>query len=52
MTINLKHPALVGATSALVVLAAASIVRPLPWPFWAVWVTLASVAVWRATHEH
>lgn len=44
----MKHPALVGSAGALVVLAGASIVRPLPWPVWVAWGALTALGVWQA----
>jgi len=49
MSETMKHPALVGSAGALVVLAGASIVRPLPWPIWATWVALTAIGIIQVT---
>lgn len=49
MTKTARHPELVGSAGALVVLAAASLVRPLPWPIWLTWAALSTVGAWQVT---
>ena len=43
-----RHPAIISSALALIVLGAASIVRPLPWQLWAVWALLTAVSVLQA----
>ena len=46
-----SHPSVVASAGAATVLVAASVVRPLPWPVWAVWAGLSVVAGWQAARS-